>query len=167
MYDLNNYQLGQTDELLRVTTRDDCQDLLLALARQAKRSLTIFSYDLEPSLYNSPDFYNAARDVIGTDPNAMIRILVYDISQTIIKGHRLLDLGQRLPSRVQIRQLPKKFHHAFLVADEIGVLDRRRAERYEATANFNSAGWANNLIHFFNKAWEQSSRTSEVRSLNI
>lgn len=164
---LDNYQLGQTDEPLRVTTRDECQALSLALARQAKRSLTIFSYDLEPSLYNSPAFYDAARNVIGNDSNAMIRILVYDISQTINKGHRLVDLGQRLSSRVQIRKLPRKFHHAFLVADEIGVLDRRRAERYEATANFNAPGWANNLLHFFNGAWDQSSRTSEVHSLNI
>ena len=92
---LENYQLGQTDELLRITTRDDCQDLSLALARQAKRSLTIFSYDLEPPLYNSPGFYEAAREVIGSDPNASIRILVYDISRTIIRGHRLLDLSRR------------------------------------------------------------------------
>ena len=164
---LENYQLGQTDELLRITTRDDCQDLSLALARQAKRSLTIFSYDLEPALYNSPGFYEAAREVIGSDPNASIRILVYDISRTIIRGHRLLDLSRRLSSRVQIRKLSRKYHHAFLIADEIGVLDRRRVERYEATANFNSAGWANNLLHFFNGVWDQSSRTSEVQSLNI
>jgi hypothetical protein len=167
MDNLDNYQLGQTDELLRITTRDECQDLSLALARQAKRSLTIFSYDLEPSLYNSPSFYEAARDVIGSDPNALIRILVFDISRTINKGHRLLDLSRRLSSRVQIRKLPKKYHHAFLIADDIGVLDRRRAERYEATANFNSPGWANNLLHFFNGMWDQSSRTSEVHSLNI
>jgi hypothetical protein len=164
---LDNYQLGQTDELLRITTRDDCQDLSLALARQAKRSLTIFSYDLEPPIYNSLGFYEAAREVIGSDPNASIRILVYDISRTIIRGHRLLDLSRRLSSRVQIRKLSRKYNHAFLIADEIGVLDRRRAERYEATANFNSAGWANNLLHFFNGVWDQSSRTAEVQSLNI
>ncbi|MGW8228067.1 MAG: DUF7931 domain-containing protein [Gammaproteobacteria bacterium] len=164
---LDKYQLGETDELLRITTRDDCQDLSLALARQAKRSLAIFSYDLEPALYNSPGFYEAARDVIGSDPNASIRILVYDISRTINNGHRLLDLSRRLSSCVQIRKLTRKYHHAFLVADNIGVLDRRRAERYEATANFNSPSWANNLLHFFNVAWDQSSRSSEVLSLNI
>ncbi len=164
---LDNYQLGQTDELLRVTTRDDCQELSLALARQAKRSLTIFSYDLEPSLYNSPGFYDAARDVIGSDPNASIRILVYDISRTINRGHRLLDLSRRMSSRVQIRKLSRKYHHAFLIADDIGILDRRRAERYEATANFNSPSWANNLLHFFNTAWDHSSPSSEVHSLNI
>ena len=118
---LDNYQLGQSDELVHVTTRDDCQAISLALARQAKHSLTIFSYDLEPSLYNSPAFYDAARNVIGSDPNAIIRILVYDISRTINRGHRLLDLSQRLSSRVQIRKLPRKYHHAFLIADDVGV----------------------------------------------
>ena len=164
---LDNFQLGETDELVHVTSSDDCQALSHALASQAKRSLAIFSYDLEPSIYNSVAFYEAARNVIGKDPNAMIRILVYDISRTIIRGHRLLDLGQRLSSRVQIRKLPRKYHHAFLIADDVGVLDRRRAERYEATANFNAPGWANNLLHFFDGAWEQSIRTSEVHSLNI
>ena len=167
MNDLNNYQLGHTDELLHVSTRDDCQAISLELARQAKRSLTIFSHDLEPALYNSPAFYDATRDVIGSDPNAMIRILVYDISRTINRGHRLLELSQRLSSRVQIRKLPRKYHHAFLIADDIGVLDRRRAERYEATANFNAPGLANNLLHFFDGAWDHSSRTPEVLTLNI
>lgn len=167
MNNLDNYQLGQTDELLHVSTRDECEAISLALARQAKRSLSIFSFDLEPSLYNSPAFYEAARNVIGSDPNAMIRILVYDISRTINRGHRLLDLSQRLSSRVQIRKLSRKYHHAFLIADDIGVLDRRRAERFEATANFNAPGLANNLLHFFDGAWDQSSRTAEVHSLNI
>ncbi len=167
MEGLDNYQLGQNDDLIRINTRDDCQQLTLAMARQARRSLNIFSHDLEPALYNSPSFYEATRDVIGADPNSLIRILIYDISGTINKGHRLLDLASRLSSRVQIRKLTKKYHHAFMVADSIGVVDRRRAERYEGTASFNAPGWAQNLEVFFNGVWDQSSRTSEVHSLKI
>jgi hypothetical protein len=167
MEGLENYQLGQTDELLRIETRDDCQQLSLAMANQAKRSLNIFSHDLEPALYNTPSFYEAARSVIGADPNSLIRILVYDLSGTVNKGHRLLDLGSRLSSRVQIRKLTKKYHHAFMIADGVGVVDRRRAERYEGSANFNASGWAQNLLVFFNGVWDQSSRASEVYSLNI
>ena len=167
MEEFDNYQLGQTDELLRINTRDECQQLSLAMARQAKRSLNIFSHDLEPAIYNTPGFYEAVRDVIGADTNSLIRILVYDISGTINKGHRLLDLGSRLSSRVQIRKLTKKYHHAFMIADTVGVVDRRRAERYEGTANFNAPGWAQNLQVFFNGVWDQSSRTSEVYSLKI
>ena len=167
MEGIENYQLGQNDDLLRINTRDDCQQLTLAMARQARRSLNIFSHDLEPSLYNTPSFYEAARDVIAADPNSLIRILAYDISGTINKGHRLLDLCSRLSSRVQIRKLTKKYHHAFMIADDIGVVDRRRAERYEGTANFNAPGWAQNLLVFFNGVWDQSSRTAEVHSLKI
>lgn len=167
MEGLENYQLGQTDELLRIETRDDCQQLTLAMAKQAKRSLNIFSHDLEPALYNSPSFYEAARSVIGADTNSLIRILVYDISGTINKGHRLLELASRLSSRVQVRKLTKKYHHAFMIADSIGVVDRRRAERYEGSANFNAHGWAQNLQIFFNGVWDQSSRASEIYSLKI
>jgi len=167
MEGLENYQLGQTDELLRIETRDDCQQLTLAMAKQAKRSLNIFSHDLEPALYNSPSFYEAARSVIGADTNSLIRILVYDISGTVNKGHRLLELASRLSSRVQVRKLTKKYHHAFMIADSIGVVDRRRAERYEGSANFNAPGWAQNLQVFFNGVWDQSSRASEIISLKI
>ena len=167
MEGIENYQLGQTDDLLRINTREDCQQLTLAMAQQAKLSLNIFSHDLEPALYNSPSFYEAARDVIGADTNSLIRILIYDVSGTINKGHRLLELAGRLSSRVQVRKLTKKYHHAFMVADNIGVVDRRRAERYEGTANFNAPGWAQNLQVFFNGVWDQSSRTSEIYSLKI
>lgn len=164
---IENYLLGQTDEDLSINTRDECQQLTLAMARQAKRSLHIFSYNLEPALYDTPGFYEAARNVIAADTNSLIRILVYDISGTVNKGHRLLDLCSRLSSRVQIRKLTKKYHHAFMLADSIGIVDRVHAERYEGTANFNTYGRAQTRLVFFNGVWDQSSRTSEVYSLKI
>lgn len=167
MEELENYQLGQTDEPLHIDTRDECQQVTLAMAKQAKRSLNIFSYDLEPAIYNTPSFYEAARSVIAADPNSSIRILIYDVDSTIKKGHHLLDLCSRLSSRVQIRKLSKKYHHAFMIADEIGFVDRRQHERFEGSANFNAHGPAQNLLVFFKGVWEQSSRIPEIYSLKI
>ena len=167
MDSLDSYQLGETDELLHMDRREDCQLVSLAMAEQAQRSLNIFSYDLEPWIYNTPGFYEAVRSVIAADTNSLIRILVYDISGTVNKGHRLLDLASRLSSRVQIRKLTKKYHHAFMIADNLGVVDRPNADRYEGTANFNAPGWAQNLQVFFNGVWEQSSRTPEIYALKI
>lgn len=164
---LDNYQLAETDELLHLEGRDDCQLVSLAMARQAQRSLNIFSYDLEPAIYSTPEFYEAVRSVIAADTNSIVRILIYDINGTVHKGHRLLDLASRLSSRVQIRKLTKKYHHAFMIADNAGVVDRANADRYEGTANFNAPGWAQNLQVFFNRAWEQSSRTPEIYALKI
>ena len=127
MEGLENYKLGETDEMLHIETRDDCQQVSQVMANQAQRSLNIFSYDLEPMIYNTPGFYEATRSVIGADSSSLIRILVYDVNSIINKGHRLLDLCSRLSSRVQIRKLTKKYHHAFMIADNIGIVDRRRA----------------------------------------
>jgi hypothetical protein len=167
MDDLGNYKLGETNELLRATTREDCRLIALAIASQAQHSLSILSHNMEPDLYNTPSFYEAARDVLAADSRSVIRILVSDVSRLVLNGHRLLDLSRRQSSRVQIRKLNNPIHHAFLVADEIAVLDRRRAERFEATANFNDQGWANNLLHFFNQTWERCSPSSELQTLNI
>jgi hypothetical protein len=166
MDDLDQYKLGETSTLLRAATREDCRQIALALAGQAQHSLAIFSHNMEPDLYNTPSFYEAARDVLAADTRSMIRILVSDISQVLLNGHRLLDLSRRQSSRVQIRKLANPIHHAFMVADKVAVLDRRRAERFEATANFNDPGWANNLLHFFNQTWARCSPSSELRTLS-
>lgn len=167
MEGLENYKLGETDEMLHIETRDDCQQVSQAMANQAQRSLNIFSYDLEPMIYNTPGFYEATRSVIGADTSSLIRILVYDVNSIINKGHRLLDLCSRLSSRVQIRKLTKKYHHAFMIADNIGIVDRRQHERFEGIANFNAHGTAQNLLVFFDGVWEQSSRIPEIYSLKI
>ena len=104
MEGLENYLLGQTDEHLSISTREECRQLSLAMAQQARRSLNIFSYNLEPALYDTPSFYDAARHLIGVDTNSLIRILVYDVSGTVNKGHRLGGQGDnRRPLVLRVR----------------------------------------------------------------
>ncbi len=167
METFDEYRLGEQRELLRVTTREDCAALALAFARQAHGSLYLFTHDLDPELYNSAAFIDAARSVAGARNGGRIRILAYDIDRAVNRGHRLLDLARRLGSQVQIRQTPRSYHHSFLVADETGVFDRRRADRYEATASFNDPGWASSLRRFFDEVWDQSGRSSNAAALNL
>jgi hypothetical protein len=168
MENLERYRLGQSDELLRVTRREECQELALALAQQASNSLHIFNHDLDAALYNSGRFVEAARNIIGSrDIKGEIRILVYDVSKPVSRGHQLLDLSRRLSSRVRLRKIPQPIHHAFMLADEVGVLDQRRAERYEATASFNDPGWARDLLNYFDQVWERSTTSFESHTLSI
>lgn len=169
MDNLDQYRLGETDELLRVNRREECRELALALARQASSRLCIFSNELDAALYNSRQFVEAARDIIGSAENSHgeIRILVHDVSKPVSRGHQLLDLSRRLSSRVQLRKMPQPIHHAFLIADHLGVLDQRRAERYEATASFNQPGWARDLQNYFDQVWQRSITSFESHSLSI
>ncbi len=167
MENLETYRLGQQRELLRVDSREDCTALALALASQARNCLCLFTHDLDPDLYNTPSFIDAARSVAGAHNGGRIRILAHDIDRAINRGHRLIDLARRLGSPVQIRQTPRSYHHSFLVADEIGVFDRRRADRFEATASFNDPGWASSLVRFFDEVWDQSGRSTNAAALNL
>lgn len=169
MDDLDQYRLGESGELVRVTRREECRELALALARQATSKLCIFSNELDAALYNSRLFVEAARDIIASAENSHgeIRILVHDVSKPLSRGHQLLDLGRRLSSRIQLRKMPQPIHHAFLIADNVGVLDQRRAERYEATASFNNPGWARDLQNYFDQVWQHSVTSFESHSLSI
>jgi len=167
MENIQQYQLGKNNELLRLDNRADCEQLSLALVNQASHSILIFSQDLDPGLYNSAQFVDAVRQFIGKTRHATIKLLASDMERISQRGHRLLDLSHRQPSRVQIRKLGHTFNHAFLLANETAVLDRRRAERYEATANFNDPGWAVELQHFFHENWEKSQTSLDTHFFNL
>ena len=156
MLNLDDYSLGENNELLRLTSRVDCKLVTNNLVQQASHGLSIFSHDLEPELYSSTALVDDIRTLLAKTSYAKVRILVYDVERMAQRGHRILDLSRRQPSRVVIRKLSHAYHHAFLVADETAVIDRRRAERYEATANFNDPGWAMDLLRFFDGIWEKS-----------
>lgn len=163
----NEYKLAETESELRITERDECAALTIAMAAQAKTEIYIFSDELEPDLYNSNAFVDAVRHMLANDANAIVHILAHDITRVVQRGHKLIDLSRRISSRVEIRTLNKKYHHAFMVVDGVGLIDRRRAERFETIANFNNPGEAGNLIRFFNSVWERSSISTEARAFSV
>jgi len=167
MNNIDEYQLGESSDELRITTREECAALTIALAAQAQTEIYIFSEDLEPDLYNSNAFIDAVRHMLGNDTNAKVSILVHDISRVVQRGHKLIDLSRRASSRVELRKLNTKYHHAFMVVDGVGMVDRRRAERFETVANFNDPSEARNLQRFFKSVWEKSGMSLEARALHV
>lgn len=164
---IDSLSLCESDQSLSLAGREDCSRAIHAMSQQATHSLYIFDDDLEPALYDSPDFVESARRIATSDVNASIRILFYSPEKLLQRCHHLPDLSRRLTSRIEIRQLSRAYHHAFFVADGCGVVDRRVASRFEGIANFNDPGRAAELMAFFNTTWEMSSRNMELQALQI
>ncbi|MDZ7804971.1 hypothetical protein [Thiohalophilus sp.] len=164
---IDSLSLCESDQLLSVAGREDCSRVTHAMSQQAAHSLYIFDDELEPALYDSPDFVASARRIATGDVNATLRILFYSPDKLLHRCHHLPELTRRLSSRVEIRQLSRAYHHAFFVADGCGVVDRRVASRFEGIASFNDPGRAAELIAFFNTCWEMSSRNMELQALQI
>ena len=168
--ELDNYVLGESDETTKLDNSEDCSEAVLALTRQAKRSLDIFTHTLDRRIYNSQAIYTAALKLATYSRYSQIRIIVKDSTDAVKGGSRLVELSHRLSSRVHIRKPPieyRDFSEEFVIADSVGLLHRRLASRYAADLSFYEPKLCRQLEKFFNECWEKSAPDPDLRRLHL
>ncbi len=166
------YKLGETIEEVHIDTAEENKNAALALAKQAKYSIDIFTQDLDAEIYNNKEFEQVIFTLAKKHPNTKIRILTQDSSKAVRNGHRLIKLAQSITSSVFINNPSAEYKDeqcAFLVVDKIGLLYRVTANNrnYKASTNFMSPQRAGKLTEFFNEVWEQSTPDIQTRRMYI
>ncbi len=162
--------LGESSKKLHLNSLEECKDAAFNLARQARRSIYIFSYDLDPQLYNQTDFLEAVKILAIGSEHSRIKVILQNNTKVQREGHRLIQLWRRLTSKIEIRRPPPDYiDHTenFLLVDDLGYLHRSLYTKYEATVDFNSRFETSKFCMFFNEVWEQSEPASELRTLHI
>lgn len=168
--DLGNYQIGEQDKVIHLDSMEDNRIAAVALAQQCKNSLIIQSYDLDPIIYDTPDFVEAIRQVAINNPRSQVKILIEDASKVVSGGHRLIELMRQLTSSIQIQKINtdlKTLSDAFLICDETAILYRKQTHRYEGFVNFNDRGKCRQILADFKDSWEKSMPEREFRRLHI
>ena len=164
--------LGRDNEEILLETKIENRDAAIALAKQARFSLNLFTRDLDPRVFDNVEFERCISNLARMHKSTDIRILVNDSSRAVTQGHCVIRLAQRLTSSVYIHN-PAKEHSGelstFMVADSIGILHRPRStsHNYEAVVNFMSPQRAGELSDYFNEMWERSTPDSQIRRLYI
>lgn len=162
--------LGETDEEFELERSDEVREACVSLARQARRTLDLVSRHLDPGLFDNDEFAGAVRELIVNSRRAQMRILVLDAAPVVARGHRLVELAQRLSSYISIR-VPapehKDFNEAWLVADATGFLHRRFSDRFEAAANFDDRRHATALVNRFDEIWQRAQPDANLRRLHL
>ena len=169
MGDYSEMILGQFHEPLELADSDAQRQVAITLTRQARRSVDIFTRDLDKKLYDNRDFLDGLQN-LAVNNRGLIRILVKDSDRAVKYGHRLIALSQHLTSFIEIRRVAedfKEYNEAFLVADEIGYAHRKHADRFEGIARFNAAKEAVNLLVFFNEVWRHSAPDPNLRRIYL
>ena len=169
MIDFREIILGQSFEPIELNDSDTQRQAATALTIQARRSVDIFTRDLDKKLYDNRDFLDGLQN-LAVNNRGLIRILVKDSDRAVKYGHRLIALSQRLTSFIEIRKVAddfKEYNEAFLVADEIGYALRKHADRFEGIACFNGAKEAVNLLIFFNEVWRHSAPDPNLRRIYL
>lgn len=153
-----------------LTSSEDNRQAAVQLAGQARRSLAIFSRDLDPSIYNTQEFISAVQQLALRSRYSRIRIVVIDPVPAIKDGHRLIELTRRLSSYLEIRR-PSEDHaklaEAYLISDDTGLLYRPIASRYEGYADPHIPFEARNRLQQFDDLWESAEPEPEFRRLGL
>ncbi len=171
MNDLASYILGESTEALVLGSMEENRLTAVAMCTQARRSVYIYSTDLDSHIYNNAEFYDAIRTVaIADHRRSEVRILIADSRQIVLYGHRLVELSRQLSSFVNIRKLTRSARamtSAFLIADGCGLIYRPEPARYEAHACFNAPRRCREMITLFNEQWERAEPDPELKRLHI
>lgn len=162
------FELGSEPQLQRFEQPEQARAHALALIGQARRSLCIYSNDLEPWLYHQAAIQQACTRFLLASPGNRLRILLADPSRVVRDGHRLLNLARRLPSNCHIRKLHPDYPiepETFMLADRHGLLLRSEPEHYSGIVLYNDAGRVKLRQAQFDQAWDLSLTDPDLRSL--
>lgn len=156
---------------IAVESLEEARDVTLAVLRQARHRLWIYSRDLDPLLLGTPEALDAIRQFGIGRRNAELRILLHDPMSALRSGHGLVPLVQRLSSRMAFR-VPETEHDlqypaAFVVDDTGGYLFRPIGSRFEGTADLHGPGRARQLREYFDQVWERSLPSRELRPVHL
>lgn len=153
-----------------LATAADNRIAALEIAQLARRQLSIFSRDLEPQVFDTPELLEAVKNLVLSGSRASVRILLIDATRAIHDGHRLVGLARRLSSFVEIRKPHRDYldmAETFMIADERGLLHRKLASRWEGIVDPNDPMQARDKLKLFNDIWQRSHSDPETRQLRI
>ena len=170
MYDIEDYRLGKTNELLQLETRTENVQAASHMANQCQRSLFIISRKLDPVIFDTTEFSNAVKYLALRHRRAQIRIVVFEPNTIVKRGHRLLELSGRLSSFIELRKAHYSFDYyneCLILADATGYIHRKNGELYESSLNFKDRRTSRHLLNKFTDMWELATLDPDLRKMTL
>ena len=168
--DIEQYELGETSELITLETREENTRIALAMAQQSRSSLHIVSRKFDPDIFDTVDFIDAVKALALSSQHTQIKIIVFDINTIIKRRHRLLDLAEKLTSSIELRCAHTSFsryNEHLMIADVTGYIHRQNGTRYEGSATFKDRNHCKMLLDQFNIMWELSIADVNLRKMRL
>lgn len=153
-----------------ISTQEEMRLAVIDVAGQARRRLSIYTHDLEPGIYDDPDFLEVVKRMILSQTYARIRVLIADPTHAIKNGNQFVSLGRRLNTYIEFRNVREDLRthpESFCIADEDALVYRLDASRWEGIADTYEPGIARKYGTTFDAIWQASEVQFEFRQLGI
>ena len=157
--------------VVQVTDRDGAVAETLKLIAATRRELCIYTRDLDPALFDQESVLEALKQLSISGRGNSIRIIVQEPRVPAQRGHRLIALSQRMSSVFALRTPTQdedlQYPSAFVVNDVRGFYFRVLGSRFEGEAVNYAPGQQAQHLDFFNRVWERSEPSEELRQLSL
>jgi hypothetical protein len=155
---------------LIVSNKDETRAAVVTVAGLANRGLAILTPDLEPDVYDHDDVLETLKKFLLARSFARVRVLISDPLRTLKTGNRFVDMGRRLNSYIEFRNVKPEFRHhkdAFCIADERAIVYRARADRWDGMLGTYEPAVAKKYLNVFDELWHACDVDNQLRLLNV
>jgi len=143
-----------------LSTIEEVRDGVLEITKLAKRSITILTPDLETGIYDDQAFLDVIKHLVLSGSYASVRVLISDPANAVRNGNRFVELGRRLHSYIEFRNLHEKYRDsmkdAYIIADDFAILYRKDCRRPDSVMGTNEPPVAKQQLQVFEQPWEDS-----------
>jgi len=153
-----------------ISTEEEMRQAVIEVAREAKRKVSIFTHDLEPGIYDDPEFLEIIKHLVLSQTYARIRVLITDPARAIKNGNNFVHLGRRLNSYIEFRHVREDLRthsEAFCIADQTALVYRLQAQRWDGITDTYEPAVAKLYGTMFDEIWLDSEVETEFRQLRI
>ena len=153
-----------------ISTQEELRQAVVDVVSVADRKIAIFTHDLEPGIYDDPDFLDIVKKLCLSQAYARVRVLIADPTRAIKNGNDFVHLGRRLNTYIEFRHVREDLRtHAesFCIADETALVYRLQANRWEGIADTYEPAVAKLYGKMFDEIWQASEVEIEFRQLGI
>jgi sugar-specific transcriptional regulator TrmB len=153
-----------------ISTREEMRQAAIEVVSEASRRVSIFTHDLEPGIYDDPEFLEIIKRLVLSQTYARIRVLIAEPSRAVKNGNNFVHLGRRLNTYIEFRHVREDLRthgEAFCIADETALVYRLQARRWEGIADTHEPAVAKLYSRMFDEIWLASEVEVEFRQLGI
>ncbi len=100
------------------------------IATRANRTLSIYTTDLEPLIYDHDLFLEPVKRLVLARSHARLRVLISNPGRVSREGNRFMMMARRLTSYIDLRNVAPEYRSnpcSFIVADDKAIAYRQQA----------------------------------------
>ena len=153
-----------------LSTLDEYRVAVAEIAKRANRSMSIYTPNLEPLIYDQEMFLEPLKRLVLARGHARLRVLISDPARVVREGNRFMQMARRLTSFIELRNVPPEFRDnpaAFIIADASAIAYRQQCSKWEGIVEFNDQQIVKRYLAYFDEVWAVSLIQPELRATAI